>query len=199
MAGAADRPLERPSSAAAPLELVHHHPGRLRLRAPALIGDATLATRIREAVEGHTGVRKYVHNTRTGSVLIEYEPALADADALVTLVGRASGLGQPLSPREARRRRRSAARVIIDVARELDSIAHETTGWRADLKLLAPMSLAAAAAYSFVRNDASGRLPRWDNLLWWSYSVFKDLHKDEIEDAARESAELASSARDGER
>ena len=32
-------------------------------------------------------------------------------------------------------------------------------------------ALGAAAAYSAMEHKGS-RMPRWDNLLWWSYSVF---------------------------
>ncbi|MGH7328328.1 MAG: HMA2 domain-containing protein, partial [Polyangiaceae bacterium] len=159
-----------------PLELVHHHPGRVRLRAISLVGETDVAERIRHALEGQQGIRRCVHNTRTGSLLIEYEPALADAESIIQAVTRASGLGEPLSPREARARRRSPARLTADVARELDALTYELTGWRTDLRFLAPVGLAAAAAFSFARNKPDGRLPRWDTLLWWSYNVFSSLN-----------------------
>lgn len=187
---ASERPLEPTFETAGesrePLELVHHHPGRVRLRAMSLVGETAVAERIRHALEGRPGIRRCVHNTRTGSLLVEYEPALADADSIVAAVAHASGLGEPLSPREARARRRSPARVTIDVAREIDAIAFELTGWRTDLRFLAPVGLAAAAAFSFARNKPDGRLPRWDTLLWWSYNVFTSLHHDEIDAAAGE-------------
>jgi hypothetical protein len=40
--------------------------------------------------------------------------------------------------------------------------------------------MAALAAYSFVFHP-DARLPRWDNLLYWSYNIFSQLHRREIE------------------
>jgi hypothetical protein len=62
----------------------------------------------------------------------------------------------------------------------LNAVAFELTGWRADLRSLVPAALAGAAAYSFVYGKGP-RLPRWDNLLYWSYSIFSALHSKEIE------------------
>lgn len=177
-----------PGERSEPLELVHHHPGRVRLRAMSLVGETETAERIRHALEGRRGIKRCVHNTRTGSLLIEYEPALADADEIVALVAQSSGLGTPLSPREARARRRSPARLTADIAREIDAITYELTGWRTDLRFLAPAGLAAAAAFSFIRNKPDGRLPRWDTLLWWSYNVFTGLNDDEISGATDRAA-----------
>ena len=181
-----EHPMEPGGERREPLELVHHHPGRVRLRAMSLVGETATAEQIRHALEGRPGIRRCVHNTRTGSLLIEYEPALSDAESIVDAVAQASGLGAPLSPREARARRRSPSRVTVDIAREIDALTYELTGWRTDLRFLAPAGLAAAAAFSFIRNKPSGRLPRWDTLLWWSYNVFTSLHHDEIDAAAGE-------------
>ncbi|MEO7109458.1 MAG: HMA2 domain-containing protein [Polyangiaceae bacterium] len=173
------------SSAREPLELVHHHPGRLRLRADALIGNGlgkNVVDRIRSVLDGTPGVRNVRHNTRTGSLLVEYDPGMADANALLTRIANAAGLGEPLSPRDARRSRRSHANRAIDLAREANALTYELTGWRADLRLVAPMALAGAGIYSLVRNQPNSRLPKWDTLLWYSYSVFTALHAREIGD-----------------
>jgi hypothetical protein len=181
--------LEGSTTALEPLELVHHHPGRLRLRADALIGNGlgkNLADRVRSILESMPGVRNVRHNTRTGSLLVEYDPGMADANALVSRIANAAGLGEPLSPREARRMRRGPARATIDVAREINALTYELTGWRSDLRFIAPVALAGAAAYSLVTNKPNSRLPKWDTLLWYSYNVFTALHSreiDEVEDA----------------
>jgi hypothetical protein len=175
--------LEGSATALEPLELVHHHPGRLRLRADALIGNGlgkNVADRVRSILESMPGVRNVRHNTRTGSLLVEYDPGMADANALVSRIANAAGLGEPLSPREARRMRRGPARAAIDVAREVNALTYELTGWRSDLRFIAPVALAGAAAYSLVTNKPNSRLPKWDTLLWYSYNVFTALHSREI-------------------
>ena len=62
---------------------------------------------------------------------------------------------------------------------ELNAIASELTGHKADLRSLVPAGLAALSAYAF-STSPEPRLPRWDNLLWWSYSTFLNHHREEI-------------------
>jgi hypothetical protein len=45
---------------------------------------------------------------------------------------------------------------------------------------MVPAALAGVAAYAFVAQKGK-RLPRWDNLVYWSYSIFQTLHRREIE------------------
>lgn len=192
---AREKQLDGSSPALEPLVLVHHHPGRIRLRADALIGSGlgkNVADRVRSTLESMPGVRHVRHNTRTGSLLVEYDPGMVDANVIVSEIAKAAGLGEPLSPREARRMSRSHADRTIEIAREVNALTHELTGWRADLRLLAPLALAGAGVYSMVRNKPNSRLPKWDTLLWYSYSVFTALHAreiSEIEDTLKETAD----------
>jgi hypothetical protein len=76
----------------------------------------------------------------------------------------------------------------VGVAKELNAITMELTGSRADLRVLVPTAIAALGAYSFAYGKEP-RLPRWDNLLYWSYNIFVSLHRREIEgDLDRRSA-----------
>ncbi len=165
------------------LELVHHHPGRLRLRAAALREDAELSGRVSADLEGVPGITRVTHNAQTGSVLVEYEPGLAQPDAISERIAEVAGLMSPFDPRAARPVFRPA-NAVIDGTRELNAIAEELTGGRVDLRSVVPAVLAGAAAYSFAFGRGP-RLPRWDNLLWWSYSVFHSLHAREIQRAER--------------
>jgi hypothetical protein len=196
---ASENQLGGPARALEPLELVHHHPGRLRLRADALIGSGvgkTVADRVRTMLEGSLGVRAVRHNARTGSLLVEYDPHVGDANAIVLRIANAAGLGEPISPREARKLRRSPARTAIDAAREMNALTYELTGWRSDLRFIAPVALAGAAAYSLIRNEPNSRLPKWDTLLWYSYNVFSALHGREIAEAENESIDATRSSSD---
>jgi hypothetical protein len=160
------------------LELVHHHPGRLRVRADVLLDGAELAERITRALEGVAGVAHVSHNPRTGSLLVEYEPGLAEPEAIVERIAATAGLMSPFDPRAARPVARPAS-ALIDATKGLNSVVEELTGTRVDLRTLVPAALAGAAAYSFAYGKGP-RLPRWDNLLWWSYSIFASLHAREI-------------------
>jgi hypothetical protein len=160
------------------LELVHHHPGRLRVRAEVLRNDTELAARVTSALDGVLGITRVTHNARTGSVLVEYEPGMVEPDAIAERIAQTAQLISPFDPRAAKPVFRPAS-ALIDGTRELNAIAQELTGGRADLRSIVPAALAGAAAYSFAFGKGP-RLPRWDNLIWWSYSVFASLHAHDI-------------------
>jgi Heavy metal associated domain 2 len=163
------------------LELIHHHPGRLRVRAAALRDDGERFERLSRALDETAGILAVTHNPRTGSVLVEYEPGLVEPDAIALRMAEAAELISPFDPRAAKPVFRPAG-AVIEGTRELNAIAHELTGGRLDLRSIVPAALAGAAAYSFAFGPGP-RLPRWDNLLWWSYSVFASLHAREVADA----------------
>lgn len=175
-----------PANDAAPpqsevLELVHHHPGRLRVRAVVLQGEGPLVSDIERALESVAGISRVQHNPKTGSLLVEYEPGLAEPEAIVERIATTAGLMSPFDPRAVRPVVRPAT-TVIDAARGLNAAVEELTGKRADLRTLVPAALAGAAAYSFAFGKGP-RLPRWDNLLYWSYTVFSQLHASEISKA----------------
>jgi hypothetical protein len=165
------------------LELVHHHPGRLRVRAESLRDDEKRIDRVKAALDGMPGITRVVHKADTGSFLIEYEPGLAEPDAVVVRIAEVAGLLSPFDPR-ARKKPAQTSTALIDGARGLNAVANELTGGRADLRVVVPAALAGLAAFSFSREKM--RLPRWDNLLWWSYSIFTALHSQEIQAATGE-------------
>ena len=135
-----------PANDAAPsevLELVHHHPGRLRVRAAVLRNDAELAERVSNALEGMPGITRVTHNAHTGSVLVEYEPGLVEPDAIAERIAATAQLISPFDPRAAKPLFRPAG-ALIEGARELNAIAEELTGGRADLRSIVPAALAGA-------------------------------------------------------
>ena len=169
------------------LELVHHHPGRLRVRAAVFRGEgggaASLTAKARQAVLDLPGVLDFQHNARTGSVLISYEPGVADPDDVLSHLAAAAGIC-PVPPGSLTGPR-TPALFAVEAVQELNAIAAELTGRRADLRSLVPAGLAALSAYAFATSKEP-RMPRWDNLLWWSYSVFLAHHGEEIADVAEE-------------
>jgi hypothetical protein len=171
-------PEDRPPREA--LAIIHHHPGRLRVRAHAFQHAEGAAT-VLAALDAVTGIVKVKHNPRTGSILVEYEPGLAHPEAVLSRIAAAAELDMPGD--DLRPRGREPAAVAIDAAREVNELVHELTGYRADLRTLVPVGMAALAAYSFAYRGGM-RLPRWDNLLYWSYNIFTSLHRREIDGGA---------------
>lgn len=153
---------------AATLRLVHHHPGRLRLRADGL--DEASAAAVHAAVDAARGVLRVAHSIDTGSILIEYTPGQTRSTELVDRVARALGAEAVVDETGASKPVQPAV-MIKQTAAVLDALTREVTGGRADLRVLVPAALGAAAAYSAMEHKGS-RMPRWDNLLWWSYSIF---------------------------
>ena len=167
----------------APLELAHHHPGRLRVRSDLLSKtgrDEDARERlenIRSSLEGMRGVLTVRLTPQAGSVLVEYEPGAIDPNALIDSIARAGDLDPPPSEEEERACRvRPAARVVA-AARKLDTLTYELTGGWAGLRDLVPMAMTGVAAFSFVTKK--DRLPRWDNLAYWAFSLFLALHAGE--------------------
>jgi hypothetical protein len=168
------------------LELVHHHPGRLRVRANALRAEedesraTAVAARVSHGMAAVPGIARLTHNARTGSLLIEYEPGLVEPDAIIARIAQLAELLSPFDPSVHRANPGSPATIAIEATREVNAVVYELTGWRTDLRFLAPAALAALGVYSFAFNKKEPRLPRWDNLLYWSYNIFTALHQREI-------------------
>lgn len=166
----------------ATLDLAHHHPGRLRVRSDALRRtDHAPVTdrleRVRGVVAAMHGVRSIRFNMESGSVLIEYEPGAVDPNVLIDAVASAADL-EPPPPEQERRAGPRPASILIRTARTINALTDELTGGRADLRDLVPMAMTGVAAYSFI--VGKDRLPRWDNLAYWAFSIFQSLHATEI-------------------
>jgi copper chaperone CopZ len=73
-------------AAAFEVGLVHHVPGRLRLRSAALKGDARAGEEIKERLAAIAGIRSLTVNPKTGSLLLEYDPAVIAPERIVGLL-----------------------------------------------------------------------------------------------------------------
>jgi hypothetical protein len=158
--------------------LVYHHPGRLRLRGDVLERSASTAARLSDAVGRIDGVGRVAHNRASGSLLVEYAPDCVDADAIL---GALADAGVRL---EERPRRPDAARTVVNAARNLNVHVGEATRGAVDLHGVVSFALGVGALTSLVLGRRS-RWPRWDNLLYWSYTFFRDVRVREAEPFGR--------------
>ncbi len=85
-------------AAAFEVSLAHHLPGRLRLRAAALKGNARSGETMKERLATIAGIRSVTVNPETGSLLLEYDPAAIAPDRIVALL---ASLGFVFSTAEA--------------------------------------------------------------------------------------------------
>jgi hypothetical protein len=162
------------------LRLVHHHPGRIRVRADVFVANGVVFELVRKAIENIPGVSRVTHNAQTGSVLIEYSPGLAEPDEIITVAAETAGLDGVRDEVNGPGDRADPARIVIDTVRGLNRAANEVTGGRADLGVIVPAALAAAAVVSFVTDANGPRMPRWDNLSYWAYQVFLEWQRRKI-------------------
>jgi hypothetical protein len=161
--------------------LVHHHPGRLRLRGDELLRSGGAAARVRDALSGMDGVGRVVHNAASGSVLVEYAPERIDADMILDALADA---GMRL---DENRRRPDASRALVGAARGLNAHVGEATRGAVDLHGVVSFALGVGAVTSLVLGRQP-RWPRWDNLLYWSYTFFRDVHVRDLERSGRRPA-----------
>ncbi len=163
------------------LAIVYHHPGRLRLRGPVLERHPAAALRLRDAMSRMPGVRQAIHNARSGSLLVEYVPEAIDAD---TILGAVAAAGLRI---EGPLHRPDAARVVVGAARGLNNRVGMATGGATDLHGVVSFALGVGAVTSLVFSRHA-KWPRWDNLLYWSYTFFRDVHLRDVERAQPKSA-----------
>lgn len=188
MSGGPSR-LDRPA-----LRLVHHHPGRLRLRSEAFEGEEA-AARAREALLGSGVVTRVTHVEETGSLLVEYEPGRLTPDELVHLSAEAAGLR--VDPGIPGRPRRTHGERFIAACRGWNHAVYEMTGFRAEPRTLLPVGVALLSGVFLVANKAQ-RMPRWDNLAYWSLSLFAMLHGPEIAASRAVSSQVEQAAPDAQ-
>lgn len=159
------------------LQLVHHHPGRIRLRAEILREDPSRVAQIRAALSAVSAVRRILHDAFTGSILLEYEPGSVDPNVLLKTALAAGEFDRIDDHVQRSRDPGDPVESVIRIARGFNGVIADLTGSRADLRVLFPAGLAAAGVFSLLSRPL---LPRWDNLLIWSMQIFLSLNRDEI-------------------
>ena len=178
-----------------PLRLVHHHPGYLRIRAGAFLqpeDDSPIVAAARTAAEAVPGFRSWSLNPKTGSVVIEYDPGTLDADDLLKHIAKSAGLPGVEISTSRKMNRQELVSAFLDSVQNVNQVASQLTGERADLRELVPVALAAISVVSLVLNEDRGLLPFWSSALYHSYRVFMHWHRPEVrtrERAARQEEE----------
>ena len=112
--------------------------------------------------------------------MIEYDPAMLDADDLLRHISKQAGLrGVEVVPGSTMRREEIVG-AFLDSVQDVNRVVSELTGERADLRELVPVALAATSVVAFVLNEDRGRLPSWDSALYHSYRIFMQWHRPEV-------------------
>jgi hypothetical protein len=142
------------------LETAHALPGRLRLRAPALIGRRGAADQLERSLMRLGGVRAAEASAVTGSLLIQFAPDRVSADMLVGAVVRLLALEKDIE----RPPPSYVGGAIRNAGESLNSAIRQQTGGVVDLWTTVTLLLATTG----VRRLAAGNQFGW-SLLWWAY------------------------------
>ena len=168
-----------------PLRLVHHHPAYLRARAKAFEStedDAAVAA-ARAAAETTAGFRSWSHNSKTGSIVVQYEPGAVDPDDLLKHIATAAGFSgvesDSATNSATEMNREELVSAFMDKVQDINGVIRDAMGGRADLRELVPVAFVVTSVVSFVLNDARGRLPSWNSALYHGYRVFMHWHRRE--------------------
>jgi hypothetical protein len=169
--------------------VVHHIPGRLRVRLPRSKRDPRMLTELRDFVSELGGVQQVEINPVTGSILVHYHPEsqaeiqdllreakenqdvtmdappeLTEADELADKIEREAEFLAAHS---------ELAFHVVHAVKRLNRGIREATDNTVDLKVLLPAGL---AVWAFVKAGSEIATPLWVTLAIFSFNSFVALH-----------------------
>jgi Heavy metal associated domain 2 len=165
--------------------VVHHIPGRLRVRLPRAQRNPRLLEELAKFCESLGGVRQVEINPTTGSLLVHYTPESHDQIRSL-LRSQAEGIEQPpelgMADDLADKMEREAdflaahsevALRLVNTVKALNREVRIATDNTVDLKVLLP---AALAVWAFLKHGIEASTPLWVTLTIFSFNSFVALH-----------------------
>jgi hypothetical protein len=177
--------------------IVHHIPGRLRLKVPGAKGNAVFMDQVQAALGSVDGVRAIEVNPVTGSVLVHYDPeafenfhdnvhehatrnnlfAVQAAKPEKRTPPKLTEVDEAVDALEEEAQylaaRSHTARVIVDFLHDLDLNVKKYSRNTVDLKVLVPLGL---AFYTIAVMELAAATPMWATLGLFSFNHFLELH-----------------------
>lgn len=179
--------------AARPARIVHHVPGRLRIRVMGVHGAETaFFAAAQEVIGALHGVDSVRVNPASSSIVIDYRPSdtvfrfrlqgdpsvsswlrLEGEDALLAEIDEAVTAGTRYLGRHSR-----LAEAIVSAAEQLDSRVRNASDGYLDMKVLLPLGVAAATSLHKARGRGT---PMWLTLGTFAFNAFLALHRQRID------------------
>jgi hypothetical protein len=157
-------------------DLMHHVPGRLRMRLPLAKKNPSRLRAIQDALAGWAGISRVDANPTLGTVVIYYDPALyADFPRALADYARQHdlfGVGCDDVMPCISETDRSVNRIFGEMNRKVQ----EATKNLINLKELLPLAM---AGYGFLFVDRAAAAAQWLNWLQFAFDTYLDLHEDE--------------------
>jgi hypothetical protein len=170
------------------VEIVHAIPGRIRLRIGGIRKRREEAATAARAVALVAGVSEVRVRPFTGSFIVSYDPARADAEDIARVLRDAAGavaiLGQgERPPREQASPEAAGSKVghaLVKAFREVNEDLLRRTDGGVDLAVLATATLLAVGGAEVVARKKLSA-PPWFNLVWWSFQTFRSVEAPDLE------------------
>ena len=172
--------------------IVHHVPGRLRIKVEGVRGQTEFFAAVQRAIGGLPGVESVRTNATSSSVVVAYRPSdtvfhfrlqddpevgswltLVGEDALTAAIDEAVIVGARYLQRHSR-----LAETIVSSAEHLDASLRKVSVGYLDLKVLLPLGMAAASSLHKARNRGT---PMWLSVSTFAFNAFLTLHRHRIE------------------
>lgn len=170
-------------------QVIHHIPGRVRVRLPGARGNHALLRQIKDSLAPQPGVQRVEVNPATGSLLVHYDPDLhEDYHSRLARYGEREDLFALKPPElteadeiankiEAEAEYLAAhsetARAVVNFVKHLNEGVKQATSNMVDLKVLLPLGL---AIYTFKEAGSGVVTPLWVTLGIFSFNSFVALH-----------------------
>ena len=151
----------------ADISVMHHIPGRLRVRLPAEVSGRRIEQRLLQ----HAGVKAVRRSRRARSLVIEYEPSQTDASGILEVLASVLGLPPEAISDPDRKTSTPLSRAFVHAVRRLDRRVVNLTNHHVDLQSLLALSLVAWALRQILGGRAR-ELP-WSTALWYAYELFR--------------------------
>jgi hypothetical protein len=143
------------------IETAHVLPGRVRFRAPGLVGRDTLAKELQKRLAKLEGIESAAVSPISGSVLLRFAPERVTPELLLGAVIRLLGLEKEIQ----RPPRSRIGEGIRHTGEALNRAVHEQTSGMIDLWT----ALAVLLVVLGIRQIAAGNRALGWPLLWWAY------------------------------
>jgi hypothetical protein len=170
-------------------QVIHHIPGRLRVKLPKAKGNYALLQQIKESISPRPGVKRVEVSATTGSVVVHYDPEMhedyhthlgdfAAHQSLFALqppeITEADEIARKIEMEaEFLADHSDAARVVVNFVKQLNEQVKRATDNSVDLKVLLPLGL---AIYTFIEAGTDAVTPLWVTLGIFSFNSFVNLH-----------------------
>jgi len=155
-------------------ELIHHIPGRMRLRIRAAKGNPGKLTAIERSLEGLSGVRLVEIKPTLGTIIIQY-----DRDLFTGFMGKLADYAMEhdlfaIGERKMAAPVSNADRSIKGFFGTLDRTVQSAVGNAISLKELLPLAL---GFYGLAFVDKAAAAAQWLNWIQFAIGTYMDLHQ----------------------